>query len=168
MLQPARRAAWTVEAPLMLAHNGATLTLHPGTDELKITYLLDYGPVSPLGRQIHTEVITPDRFASALAGCRTFILEAEAEEFRRRGWGAHITAADLLVFGPHGPIHNQVRFADEPARHKILDLVGDLSLFGHDLCGHVVAYRSGHPLNIQLARDLSRHLGETPAPRRAA
>jgi UDP-3-O-acyl-N-acetylglucosamine deacetylase len=144
------------------------LTLHPGVDELKITYLLDYGLASPLGRQIHTEVITPARFAAGLAGCRTFILEAEAEEFRRRGWGARTTTADLLVFGSRGPIHNHVRYADEPARHKVLDLVGDLSLFGHDLCGHVVAYRSGHPLNVELARDLSRQLRETAtAPRRA-
>jgi UDP-3-O-acyl N-acetylglucosamine deacetylase len=169
VLQPARRGVWTVETPLTVAQNGATLTLHPGVDELKITYILDYGLSSPLGRQIHTETITPEHFASALAACRTFILEAEADEFRRRGWGACITPADLLVFGRHGPINNQVRYANEPARHKILDLVGDLSLFGHDLRGHVVACRSGHPLNIQLARDLSRQLGETsPAPRSAA
>jgi UDP-3-O-acyl-N-acetylglucosamine deacetylase len=169
VLQAARRAAYTVEAPRTVAQNGATLTLYPDENELKISYILDYGLPSPLGRQMHTEVITPERFACALAGCRTFILEAEAEDFRRRGWGARISAADLLVFGPHGPIHNQVRYANEPARHKILDLVGDLSLFGHDLCGHVVAYRSGHPLNVQLARDLSRDLSETStSPRRAA
>ncbi|HKA08376.1 MAG TPA: UDP-3-O-acyl-N-acetylglucosamine deacetylase, partial [Gemmataceae bacterium] len=45
---------------------------------------------------------------------------------------------------------------DEPARHKILDLVGDLALCGFDLVGHVVAYRSGHPLNVELARALTR------------
>jgi UDP-3-O-acyl N-acetylglucosamine deacetylase len=169
VLQPARRAVYTVETPLAVGQNGATLTLHPGTDELKITYMLDYGLASPLGRQVHTEIITPERFASEVAGCRTFILEAEAEEFRRRGWGSRTTAADLLVFGPHGPINNRVRYADEPARHKILDLVGDLALFGHDLRGHVVAYRSGHPLNVQLARDLSELLDEMPTvPRLAA
>ena len=60
-----------------------------------------------------------------------------------------------------GPIGNRCRSADEPARHKILDLVGDLSLFGQDLRGHVVAYRSGHPLNAQLARTLVRELAQT-------
>jgi len=51
-----------------------------------------------------------------------------------------------------------LRAANEPARHKVLDLVGDLALVGHDLRGHVVAYRSGHPLNVELARALCRRL----------
>jgi UDP-3-O-acyl N-acetylglucosamine deacetylase len=169
VLQPARRAAWTVSAPVGLAQNGATLTLHPDTHELKISYLLDYGLGSPIGRQIHTQVVTPESFANDLAGSRTFILESEAAELQRQGLGSRTTPADLLVFGQRGPIHNRLRYEDEPARHKILDLVGDLSLFGHDLCGHLVAYRSGHPLNIQLARELSRQLaGACPPSRRAA
>src|SRR6185369_13726291 len=101
-------------------------------------------------------------FANDLAGCRTFILEAEAAELRRQGLGARTTAADLLVFGPRGPIDNRLRYANEPARHKILDLIGDLALFGHDLRGHVVAYRSGHPLNVMLARTLTWKLGAAP------
>ena len=64
--------------------------------------------------------------------------------------------SDLLVFGPDGPIDNQLRHADEPVRHKILDMVGDLALFGYDLRGHVVAYRSGHALNVELVRELER------------
>ncbi len=73
--------------------------------------------------------------------------------------------ADLLVFGPCGPIDNRLRFANEPARHKVLDMVGDLSLLGVDLCGHVVAYRSGHPLNVELVRALyrGRDVGSFPA-----
>jgi UDP-3-O-acyl N-acetylglucosamine deacetylase len=160
VLQPARRAAWTVETPLRVTQQGATLTLHPAEHGLKISYLLDYGPGSPIDRQMHTEVVTPEGFANAIAHCRTFLLEEEAAALRRQGLGSHTTEADLLVFGPHGPIGNQLRHANEPARHKILDLVGDLSLFGHDLCGHLVAYRSGHPLNVRLARALCRELVE--------
>jgi UDP-3-O-acyl N-acetylglucosamine deacetylase len=157
VLQPARRAICYVEEPIAVVQNGATLTLHPPEkEELKITYVLDYGLKASIGRQLYTEVITPETFAHAVAGCRTFILESEAEELRRQGLGARTTAADLLVFGRHGPIDNVLRYANEPARHKVLDLIGDLSLFGHDLRGHVVAYRSGHPLNVELARRLSR------------
>ena len=50
---------------------------------------------------------------------------------------------------------------NEPARHKVLDILGDLFLLGHELCGHVVAYRSGHQLNIDLVRALTRRLGNT-------
>ena len=65
------------------------------------------------------------------------------DALRAQGVGRHLTPADLLVFGPRGPIDNRLRFADEPARHKVLDLIGDLALCGFDLAGHVVAYRSG-------------------------
>jgi UDP-3-O-acyl-N-acetylglucosamine deacetylase len=61
-----------------------------------------------------------------------------------------------------------VRFANEPARHKVLDLIGDVSLLGADLCGHVVAYRSGHPLNIEMVRTLHRLMETRPLQRMAA
>jgi UDP-3-O-acyl N-acetylglucosamine deacetylase len=167
VLQAARRAVWTVTEPLVVARDGATLALHPTTaDELSISYILDYGPTSPIGRQAHTQAITPQHFANELADCRTFLLEEEATELRRQGLGARTTAADLLVFGRRGPIANRVRYANEPARHKILDLLGDLSLFGHDLRGHVVAYRSGHLLNVALVSALTQRLMEGSPPQR--
>jgi len=154
-LQPARRSVCSVAAPLTVSANGATLSLHPPeADELRISYLLDYGS-GPLGRQAHTIVVTPESFANELAGCRTFLFEAEAMELRRQGLGLRTTAADLIVIGSRGPIDNRFRHANEPARHKILDILGDLSLLAHDLRGHVVGYRSGHPLNIELARVLT-------------
>jgi UDP-3-O-acyl N-acetylglucosamine deacetylase len=169
LLQEGRRSIWTVSRPVVLSQGGATLALYPVEDELKITYALDYGPGSSLPPQCHTQIITPEEFANELAACRTFILESEAVELRRQGLGSRTTAADLLVFGPKGPIDNRLRYANEPARHKILDLVGDLALFGHDVRGHVVAYRSGHPMNIQLARALAGAAGGTCAvPRLAA
>jgi UDP-3-O-acyl N-acetylglucosamine deacetylase len=159
VLQPARRAVWRVEEPVVVRQAGATLALHPAEDDtLRVSYLLDYGLGSPIGRQVATRVITPEHFANDLAHCRTFLLEHEAVELRRQGLGARTTAADLLVFGPRGPIDNRLRCADEPARHKVLDVVGDLSLLGEGLVGHVVAYRSGHPLNIALVRTLRQRL----------
>jgi UDP-3-O-acyl N-acetylglucosamine deacetylase len=160
-LLPVRRAAWAVESSVVLSHNGATLALHPTDgDELKVSYLLDYGAQSPLGRQTCTRTITPETFVNDLADCRTFLLEEEAEALRQQGLGARTKVSDLLVFGKRGPIGNRLRHADEPARHKVLDLIGDLSLLGQDVRGHVVAYRSGHPLNVELVRALSRHLPE--------
>jgi UDP-3-O-acyl N-acetylglucosamine deacetylase len=173
ILQPARRTIWCVDDPVVVADEGATLTLHPTPrQELVVTYLLDYGLNSPIGRQSHTERITPESFANELAGCRTFILESEVSELRRQGLGARTTMADLLVFGERGPIDNRLRYANEPARHKILDLVGDLSLLNHDLCGHLVAYRSGHRLNVELVSLLTGRLenaiGTRPLERLAA
>jgi UDP-3-O-[3-hydroxymyristoyl] N-acetylglucosamine deacetylase len=162
-LQAARRPVYAVEETTLVAAGGATLALHPAEgDELVVSYFLDYGSHSPIARQVHTESITPATFANALAPCRTFILAAEGQELRRQGIGSATTTADLLVFGPRGPLDNRLRFANEPARHKILDVIGDLSLLGVDLRGHITAYRSGHPLNIALARRLHAQLNSTP------
>jgi UDP-3-O-acyl N-acetylglucosamine deacetylase len=157
--QRARRPVWAVETPVVVGHNGATLALHPlPGDELRASYLLDYGPGSPIDWQVHTQTITPETFANELAHCRTFLLHEEALLLRRQGFGARISEADLVVFGPRGPINNALRHADEPARHKVLDMLGDLALLGEDVRGHLVAYRSGHPLNVALVRALAERL----------
>src|SRR5207245_1899926 len=108
----------------------------------------------------HTETVTPESFANNLAGCRTFLLEEEAVELQRQGLGARTKVTDLLVFGKAGPIGNRLRHANEPARHKILDLIGDLALLGQDVCGHLAADRAGHALNVELVRALRRQLPE--------
>jgi UDP-3-O-acyl N-acetylglucosamine deacetylase len=167
--QDAPRPVWAVDEPVVVAQGGATLALHPEPEGgLRVSYQLDYGPNSPIDRQAHTQWVTPASFLEQLAGSRTFLLEAEAAELRRQGLGARTTPADLLVFGPRGPIANRLRYGNEPARHKVLDVVGDLALFGRDLCGHVVAYRSGHPLNVELVRELGRRLRQAAPARRAA
>jgi UDP-3-O-acyl N-acetylglucosamine deacetylase len=162
VLQPgAPRVIWGVADPVIVSAGGASLAFHPGPEnELKISYLLDYGLDSPIGKQSHTQLINPERFANDLADCRTFLLESEAIEMQRQGLGSRTTHSDLLVIGPHGPIDNHYRHGDELARHKILDIVGDLGLLGADLRGHVVAYRSGHPLNIELLRALTGSAGQ--------
>jgi UDP-3-O-acyl N-acetylglucosamine deacetylase len=156
VIQPARRPIYAPSEPVVVRAPGATLALHPGAGtELRVSYRLDYGLGAPLAPQVHTLTVTPGSFISDLARCRTFVTETEAAGLRAMGVGRHLTPADLLVFGRHGPIDNAVRFADEPARHKVLDLIGDLALCGVDLAGHLVAYRSGHALNVELARTLS-------------
>ena len=157
--QPARRPICTVAEPVVVRAPGATLVFHPSPDptdtELRISYRLDYGLGAPIPPQTYTVSVSPATFAHDIAPCRTFLTEAEALALRAQGIGRHLRATDLLVFGPRGPIENRTRFADEAARHKVLDLIGDLALCGFDLAGHVVAYRSGHALNVELARTLS-------------
>jgi UDP-3-O-acyl N-acetylglucosamine deacetylase len=149
------RPIYTVTRRLVATAGKATLAIHPAEDlSLTLSYFLDYGYPSPIGRQVHTEVLTPGNFIRRIAPCRTFLLETEADELRKQGIGSRTTTADLLVFGARGVVGNKLRFANEPARHKILDMVGDLALLGVDLVGHVVACRSGHPLNVELTRVL--------------
>jgi UDP-3-O-acyl N-acetylglucosamine deacetylase len=164
VLQPDRRSVWAVAEPVIVSAGGATIGLHPADGPgLRVSYFLDYGLHASIPRQSHTVDVRPESFVREVAACRTFLTEPEAQALRAQGVGAHLTPADLLVFGRRGPIDNRPRFADEPARHKVLDMIGDLALCGFDLAGHVVAYRSGHALNVELARQLTAAAVARPA-----
>ena len=166
VVQNAPRNRIVIRRPITVRDEAATITAHPGDgDDLVLSYQLDYGRNTPIGRQSYFATITPETFRDDLATCRTFILAEEAEGLRQSGIGRGITEADLLIFGPDGPIGNPLRYADECVRHKILDMVGDLALAGADLCGHVVAHRSGHTQNAALVRKLlaAAKAGEPPA-----
>jgi len=122
--------------------------------ELDIIYDLDYGPDSPLGRQTVRFTLRADVFEQQIAPARTFVTDAEARELQAAGLGQHLTYQDVLVIGPEGPIQNEYRFPDECARHKVLDLIGDLLLAGAFVCGRIYANKSGHQLNHELVRRL--------------
>jgi UDP-3-O-[3-hydroxymyristoyl] N-acetylglucosamine deacetylase / 3-hydroxyacyl-[acyl-carrier-protein] dehydratase len=165
-VQNAPRNRIVISRSITVRDGAATLTAHPGDGEdLVLSYQLDYGPDTPIGRQSYFTPITPETFRNELSACRTFILAEEAEGLRNSGLGRGITEADLLIFGHDGPIGNPLRFPDECVRHKILDMVGDLALAGADLSGHVVAHRSGHTQNAALVRKLlaAAKTGEPPA-----
>jgi UDP-3-O-[3-hydroxymyristoyl] N-acetylglucosamine deacetylase len=121
---------------------------------LSVEYELDYGP-GPIGRQVFAGQVDPAAYRSGLAAARTFLPQADAERLRAAGRGLAATTGDLLIFGADGPIGNQLRWPDECARHKVLDLVGDLSLAGRPIHAHVRACRSGHRLNGAMAACLA-------------
>jgi len=157
--QPAERRTFRITQPIHVAAGDASLDAVPAdVDALDIVYDLEYGPDGPIGRQLHAVTLSPETFAEQIAGSRTFLLKAEAEQFRAAGLGTHLTYDDILVFGPDGPIENPVRWADECVRHKILDLIGDLALLGRGLRGRIYARKSGHSLNHELVRRLGEQL----------
>ncbi|MBC7784720.1 MAG: 3-hydroxyacyl-ACP dehydratase FabZ [Burkholderiales bacterium] len=149
-----------IRKPLQVQMGSATLAALPGpTDRLEIIY--DFEAEAPVGRQMFAFHLGHDDFRKELAPARTFIFQHEAEELRRRGFGEHLTAKDLLVISPTGPVDNTFRFPDECARHKILDLIGDLTLVGRPIFGRLVAHKSGHELNHLLARRLIEQADDT-------
>jgi UDP-3-O-[3-hydroxymyristoyl] N-acetylglucosamine deacetylase/3-hydroxyacyl-[acyl-carrier-protein] dehydratase len=148
-----------IKKPLQVQIGDATLAALPGpTDRLEIIYEFEASP--PVGRQTFTFHLAGeqgDDFEKELAPARTFVFENEAQELRNRGMGKHLTPRDLLVIGASGPIENKFRFPDECVRHKVLDMIGDLSLVGRPLRGRLVAYKSGHEVNHLMARKLIEH-----------
>jgi UDP-3-O-[3-hydroxymyristoyl] N-acetylglucosamine deacetylase/3-hydroxyacyl-[acyl-carrier-protein] dehydratase len=153
--QQVSRKEFIIKEPISVSAGDASLYGLPYSDDgLSITYDLDYGGHTGIGRQIYSCRVTPDGFGKHLAPARTFLLEAEAKQFQARGMGTHLSPRDILVINSDGPIKNSFRFPDECVRHKIVDLIGDLALVGRPVKGRIVAYKGGHSLNQQLVRRL--------------
>ncbi len=153
--QNINRKEYVIRKPITIAAGDTCIYALPySADGLSLTYDLDYGGHTGIGRQIFSCQLTPESFEKHLAPARTFLLEAEAKQFQARGMGTHIGPRDLLVINSDGPIKNSYRFPDECVRHKLADLVGDLALVGRAVKGRIVAYKSGHALNQQLVRKL--------------
>jgi UDP-3-O-[3-hydroxymyristoyl] N-acetylglucosamine deacetylase/3-hydroxyacyl-[acyl-carrier-protein] dehydratase len=108
-----------------------------------------------IGTQYVSLEITPEAFEKELAPARTFILKEEVETLRRMGLAKGGSLGNAIVFDDDGMMNDEpMRFRDECARHKLLDLVGDLSLLGAPIQGHIHAVRSGHRTNIEFVKEL--------------
>lgn len=119
-------------------------------------YQLSFDDDTPIKPQAFGIELTPDRFVREVAPARTFVTEAQAQQIRSSGLASHVTNQDLLVIGKSGPIENHYRFTNECARHKTLDLIGDLALVGAELIGRFTSFRGGHNLNGRMAQQLSK------------
>jgi UDP-3-O-acyl N-acetylglucosamine deacetylase len=142
-----------LRAPVRVEQGGACVLLEPA-DAPSYAYTLDYGPSSPLPATTVSWDGSPDAYRRDIAPARTYCLRSEAELMRSFGLFTSLSPRDMLVLddATGAPIDNALRFADEPAHHKLLDLIGDLALTGRPLCARVTAVRSGHALHHQAAR----------------
>jgi len=135
--------------PISLAQGDKRISLYPA-DHLKVTYSISFD--HPLLRhQSRTMRITEDSFVEDIAPARTFGFLKEVEMLRQRGLALGGSLDNAIVLGETGVLNNTLRFEDEFVRHKILDAIGDLSLVGHPVIGHLVAHRGGHALHTAFA-----------------
>jgi len=148
IVQEAPRKYFSVKEPIWIEEDEASLAVLPAGD-FRISYTLSY-PHDLLRAQCLDFVINPQVFQKEIAPSRTFCLEEEVDDLKRKGLGKGATYENTLVVGDKEVIKNKLRFADEFARHKIMDLIGDLSLLGSPIKGHIIAFKSGHPSNIKL------------------
>lgn len=122
-------------------------------NEFRISYTMHYPQSSLLRSQFYTILLDPARFKEEIASCRTFSLYEEILPFIEKGIikGGGLENA-LVIKGDHIMNPEGARFPDEMVRHKILDLIGDLSLLGRLILGHIISVRSGHSSNIAFAK----------------
>ena len=152
------RKRFSLDKTVVVENGDSFIVAFPHASGLKISYTLDYPEGSCLPSQHVSFEINEKTFVDEVASARTFCLESEAESLRAAGYGQGANYENTLVVGEQGVIDNELRFEDEFARHKVLDLVGDLGLLGMDLNAHVVATKTGHATNVQLVEKLAKRL----------
>jgi UDP-3-O-[3-hydroxymyristoyl] N-acetylglucosamine deacetylase/3-hydroxyacyl-[acyl-carrier-protein] dehydratase len=182
MEQRAGREYLKIDKPLWLYDKGEIgLSVFPA-DRFHITLMVEYKHPA-IGAQ-HTTLFTLDDFVNDFAPARTFCFLSWVEKIREQGLikGGCLDGAVVVqdvpltkehidyirrLFGIDGPIEDgengflnntQLRFPNELCRHKAVDLIGDLALLGKPLSAHVLAARTGHAANIEVARKIREYI----------
>ena len=126
--------------------------------ELRFSYGVDY-PYAIIGRQWFTWLPDLEPFATAIAPARTFGFADQIEQLQQAGLIKGGSLENALVCDQEKWLNPPLRFVDEPVRHKLLDLIGDLSLLGNIPQAHFLAYKASHKLHTQLAKRVANQLG---------
>lgn len=151
--QAAARPVWRLTEPVWV-HQGDAFVAALPAPELRWSYGIEFD-LPAIGKQWHTWSPDEEAFAKAIAPARTFGLAHQIEPLRQAGLIKGGSLDNALVCGAEGWLNPPLRFSNEPVRHKLLDLVGDLSLLGAFPTAHVLAYKASHQLHTQLARLLA-------------
>src|SRR3982750_4046022 len=145
----ARKKYLKVLRPISLSQGDKPIALYP-SDHFKVTYSISFD--HPLIRhQSRTMKITDETFVEEIAPARTFGFLKEVEMLRQKGLALGGSLDNAIVLGETGVLNNALRFEVGFVRHKILDVIGDLTLVGHPVIGHLVAHRGGHALHTAFA-----------------
>ncbi|UCE28296.1 MAG: bifunctional UDP-3-O-[3-hydroxymyristoyl] N-acetylglucosamine deacetylase/3-hydroxyacyl-ACP dehydratase [Candidatus Coatesbacteria bacterium] len=142
------------DEPIFYRHDNAEMTLVP-EDDLRISFTIKFDHPVLKSQFKSFQVGDNDAFVKEIAPARTFALTREIEMLRDAGLIKGGSLENAVVIGPDGVVNPEgLRFEDEPVRHKILDLLGDLALLGFSLRGHLIAIRSGHSTNVGMFKRL--------------
>jgi len=151
-----------VDEPIAVELEGSVARLVPidpgDAPVFRVELRFDDAPIGPPVAELD---LARDDFVAAIAPARTFVLERDVEQIRAAGLGRGGCLDNALIIGEKGPLNPcGARFADEPARHKLLDAIGDLSLLGGLPRARLEAVRPGHRVMHELVRHAAAQVGE--------
>lgn len=138
--------------PIYISENGGTIAALP-SDRFIASVVLDYPHQPYLGTIAAVYDSAAGDYAEQIAPARTFGFLAEINALRARGLGLGASLDNAVALG-EDKYETPLRFANELARHKLLDLIGDLALTGRPVHAEILAIRPGHTLNTRLAQRL--------------
>jgi len=153
--QRARRAYARILKPLEISEGAKRIAIYP-SETFAVSYSIAF-PHPVIGAQSLDFTPNASSYEANVAPARTFGFLAEVEMLLKSGLVKGGSLENVVVLDEERVMNPEgLRFPDEFCRHKILDLIGDVSLFGHPLIGHVVAERAGHAMHAQLVSQLLR------------
>ena len=153
--QRARRVYAKIRQPLEIVDGVKRIAIYP-SDTFRISYAIAF-PHPVIGAESLDFIPSAGNYADEIAPARTFGFLEEVEMLLKSGLVKGGSLENVVVLNREGVMNPEgLRFPDEFCRHKILDLIGDISLLGHPLIGHVVADRAGHAMHAQLVSQLLR------------
>jgi UDP-3-O-[3-hydroxymyristoyl] N-acetylglucosamine deacetylase len=148
----ARPAPAPLQAPITLQQGLSFATALP-SDRLRLAAAIEF-PQAAIGRQLFSLELTPAAFVREIAPARTFGFREQVEQLRAAGLIQGGALDNALVCDGDGWLNPPLRYPDEPVRHKLLDLLGDLALAGLPQA-QVFAFRGSHGLHTALAAALA-------------
>ena len=150
VLQAEAREPYKVTVPLEIQAGDSLISIFPH-ERLKIS--CTSADKSGQFTQFYSVEVTPEIWHKELAHARTFCFFEEIEYLIKNGLIKGGSLENAVVIRDDAVLTTEpLRYPEEFVRHKILDILGDLSLLGRPLCGHVVAIRPSHAANCELAR----------------
>ena len=152
--QDAPREYIEIEEAITFRDKDRILTVLPW-NELRLSVTADYAHRA-IGTQYRSIRVCKDEFAGEIASARTFCFLHEVEALKAEGLIKGGSLENAVVIGTESILNEGLRFPDEFVRHLILDLLGDLTLLGKPLKGHVIAIKPGHTPNARLAQKIRR------------
>lgn len=139
----------SLSTPIAIDTERSSLMALP-SDSLRITYVIDY-PGTAIGTEMKDVFLTPESFIREVAPARTFGLLSEVEALQRAGLGKGGDLDNVMIIGDDGPLNTVgYRVERECAAHKMLDLLGDLSLAGLPPVAHYICLCGGHEIHSKL------------------
>jgi UDP-3-O-[3-hydroxymyristoyl] N-acetylglucosamine deacetylase len=153
-VQEGSRYFFVIQEPIEIAEAGKSVGIFP-SDSFKISYTIEF-PHAMLQEQALSVIVENETFAKEISRARTFGFLQDVDFLKRNGFALGGSLDNAIVVDQSSNVLNKdgLRYKDEFVRHKILDFIGDLSLLGMPIIGHVVANRSGHTLNHALLETL--------------
>ncbi len=141
--------------PIWVTEGDKYLVILPSSKQ-EFNFHISYPHVDLENQSFYISELTPDVYEKEIAQARTFGFYEDWEYLKKRGLANGASLENTVVYNKDGIMNNNLRYKNEAVRHKMLDLIGDLSLLNARIYGRILASKSGHKMDIELVSKIKK------------